>query len=176
MGKVSHDIPVLQIAGYKNSGKTTFIKELVKQLSNEGYRVGVIKHHGHGGSLDFNEPGNTDTAQFQNEGAYMTAVEGEGVLHLKVNGTVSIPLEKIVMMYKVIQLDFILIEGFKKAQYPKFLIARDDQDLLSLLKQSENVVGVITDHLEERSGLLIFKPSQAAEFTEYIKEKLLKRR
>ncbi len=176
MGKVIHDIPVLQIAGYKNSGKTTFIKKVIRQLSNEGYRVGVIKHHGHGGSPDIIEPGDTDTSQFQNEGAYMTAVEGEGSLNLKVNGIASIHLDQIVRMYSVIPLDVILIEGYKKAHYPKFLMARDKQDLMELLDQCVNVVGVITDRLEEGSEFLIFQPNQAAEFTEYIKEKFFKRR
>lgn len=38
---------VLQICGYKNTGKTTFVNELIKYLKEFGYSVGTIKHDGH---------------------------------------------------------------------------------------------------------------------------------
>lgn len=44
---------ILQVVGYQNSGKTSFVSELTKQLSSAGRRVGVIKHHGHGGRLTY---------------------------------------------------------------------------------------------------------------------------
>ncbi|WP_221563798.1 molybdopterin-guanine dinucleotide biosynthesis protein B [Alkalihalobacillus sp. TS-13] len=177
MGSVNNTIPVIQFAGYKKSGKTSFIKKIVSELSGEGYRIGVIKHHGHGGAPDITEPEHTDTAQFQNEGAYMTAVEGEGVLLLKVNGNGgTIPLEQIVSMYQQMPLDLILVEGYKKGPYSKFLIARNEQELKLLLGVCENVIGVIDCKAEESSRLISFGFNQADEFTKYLKEEFLKRR
>ena len=43
---------ILQVVGYQNSGKTSFVSELTARLSATGLRVGVIKHHGHGGTFD----------------------------------------------------------------------------------------------------------------------------
>ncbi|MGP4082216.1 molybdopterin-guanine dinucleotide biosynthesis protein B [Pseudalkalibacillus sp. R45] len=175
MESVNNPIPVIQITGYKKSGKTSFIKKIVRELSEEGYRIGVIKHHGHGGAPDTTEPEHTDTAQFQNEGAYMTTVEGEGVLHLKVNergGT--IPLEKIVSMYQQMPLDLILVEGYKKAPYKKFLISRNEQELESLLEVCENVIGVVGCKPKESSRLFSLDFNQAEEFTKYLREEFLK--
>lgn len=177
MGSVNDTIPVIQITGYKKSGKTSFIKKIVRVLSEEGYRIGVIKHHGHGGAPDIIEPDHTDTAQFQNEGAYMTAVEGEGVLLIKVDGGGgTIPLQKIVSMYQQMPLDLILIEGYKTAPYKKFLIASNVQELESLLEVCENVIGVIGSKPEESSGLISLDYNQADEFTKYVTEEYLKRR
>ncbi|WP_261132530.1 molybdopterin-guanine dinucleotide biosynthesis protein B [Bacillus sp. Marseille-Q3570] len=177
MGSLNNTIPIIQITGYKKSGKTSFIKKIIRELSEEGYRVGVIKHHGHGGAPDIIEPEHTDTAQFQNEGAYMTAVEGEGVLLMKLDGREgTIPLEQIVSMYQQMPLDLILIEGYKTAPYKKFLIASNEQELESLLEVSENVIGVIGCKPEEISGLISLDFNQAEEFTKYVTEEYLKRR
>ena len=35
------------VSGVKNSGKTTFLEKLVKELTQRGYRVAVLKHDGH---------------------------------------------------------------------------------------------------------------------------------
>ncbi|QQK74745.1 molybdopterin-guanine dinucleotide biosynthesis protein MobB [Salicibibacter cibarius] len=40
---------VLQVVGYKNSGKTTLMEELVKAFSAREMHVAALKHHGHGG-------------------------------------------------------------------------------------------------------------------------------
>lgn len=37
-------IPAICIVGWANSGKTTLIEGLLRQLTAQGMRVGVIKH------------------------------------------------------------------------------------------------------------------------------------
>ena len=39
---------ILQIVGYKKSGKTTLMRHIVSFLKSHGYTVATIKHHGHG--------------------------------------------------------------------------------------------------------------------------------
>ncbi|HHG75070.1 MAG TPA: molybdopterin-guanine dinucleotide biosynthesis protein MobB, partial [Persephonella sp.] len=41
MGK---NIPVISIVGVHNSGKTTFIENLIRILSEKGYKIGAVKH------------------------------------------------------------------------------------------------------------------------------------
>ncbi|MED4879509.1 molybdopterin-guanine dinucleotide biosynthesis protein MobB, partial [Anoxybacillus geothermalis] len=40
---------VWQVVGYKHSGKTTLMEKWVTAAVREGWRVGTVKHHGHGG-------------------------------------------------------------------------------------------------------------------------------
>ena len=40
--------PVVGVAGWKNSGKTTLVTRLVAELSGRGYRIATVKHAHHG--------------------------------------------------------------------------------------------------------------------------------
>ncbi|MEK7750140.1 MAG: molybdopterin-guanine dinucleotide biosynthesis protein MobB, partial [Planctomycetota bacterium] len=40
-------VPVISIVGRSNSGKTTLIVKLVKELKSRGYKVATIKHSHH---------------------------------------------------------------------------------------------------------------------------------
>lgn len=43
---------IVQVVGFQNSGKTTFVKKLLQELSKQNIYVATIKHHGHGGKPD----------------------------------------------------------------------------------------------------------------------------
>ena len=40
--------PILSIVGRSNSGKTTLLEKLIRELTGRGRRIGTIKHHFHG--------------------------------------------------------------------------------------------------------------------------------
>lgn len=72
------NIIILQIAGFKNSGKTTLINHWVKTIKATGLSVVVIKHHGHGAKLDM--PDETkDSMRYLASGADASIVSGAGV-------------------------------------------------------------------------------------------------
>ena len=41
-------IPILSVVGRSNSGKTTLLEKLIRELARRGRHVGTIKHHFHG--------------------------------------------------------------------------------------------------------------------------------
>ena len=43
---------IISIVGYSKSGKTTLLEKMIPVLTGKGYSVGLIKHSGHGFSLD----------------------------------------------------------------------------------------------------------------------------
>lgn len=47
---MARDFPILQVVGYQNSGKTTFVEMLLEKLEHDGVQAGCLKHHGHGES------------------------------------------------------------------------------------------------------------------------------
>lgn len=38
---------ILQIVGFKDSGKTTLLQQSITFLKSQGYHIVTIKHHGH---------------------------------------------------------------------------------------------------------------------------------
>ncbi|NJI71352.1 molybdopterin-guanine dinucleotide biosynthesis protein B, partial [Clostridioides difficile] len=38
---------ILQLVGFKDSGKTTLLQQSITFLKSQGYHIVTIKHHGH---------------------------------------------------------------------------------------------------------------------------------
>ena len=66
---------ILQVVGYQNSGKTTFVTEYIREAARYKLKVGTIKHHGHDGALTQNDNGK-DTQKHREAGAQVTFIEG----------------------------------------------------------------------------------------------------
>jgi len=131
-------IPVFQIVGYKNAGKTTLITSLIKKMQANGLKVGTIKHHGHGGKPDRVQ--GTDTDKQMAAGAACAAVLGEQEWQLLIGEEAAPSLTKMVELYAQFGVDLILIEGFKQARYPKIVLLRDNSDVKLL--DLDNVIAV----------------------------------
>lgn len=142
---ISTPIPVIQIVGYKNSGKTTTVCALVERLYARGYRVGTVKHEAHDTELD--TPGK-DTWQHHGAGASVTAIASPGRSAIWENGERSLP-ELLERMHGI---DVIVVEGFKMAAYPKWVLLKEQADL-ALLEELSSVIGVSAWFPFEHSSL-----------------------
>lgn len=132
---------VFQIVGYQNSGKTTLLQKMILGGTSRGLRIGTIKHHGHGGKPD-KSVSDKDSDKHRNSGAMITSVEGDGTLLIEATKQYW-SVEEIVLAYESFSLDLILIEGYKKASYPKVVMIRNEEDL-SLLEELENIHTIIS--------------------------------
>lgn len=106
---------IIQVAGRANTGKTTFIKNLIPVLKTYG-RVGVIKHLGdHNYILDTNK----DTTIFFDNGADISVGidTSKSVIALH-----SENLDEMLRFFKNSGMHFAIIEGFKKRDFPKIVI------------------------------------------------------
>lgn len=109
---------IAAVCGVKNSGKTTLLTGIVKELAGRGIRTAAIKHDGHDFSCDI--PG-TDSFRLKEAGAYGTAVFSGSRLFVHKTGTKEGP-EEIAGMFP--EADVILIEGLKEAGLPKIEVIR----------------------------------------------------
>ncbi|WP_456275314.1 molybdopterin-guanine dinucleotide biosynthesis protein B [Bacillus sp. AK128] len=134
-------LPILQIVGFQNSGKTTLTEKLVRELSNNQYKVGTIKHHGHGGAPKLGDEGK-DTAIHRQAGAAVVTVEGNGTIQLT-SQQQNWDLNKTISLYESFLLDIIVIEGYKKEPYPKVVLIRKKEDL-ELLNKVSNILCVVS--------------------------------
>lgn len=118
---------VLQVVGFQNSGKTTFVVEYIKAAVKKDLKVGTIKHHGHPGAI-LHDDQHKDTGKHRQAGAYVSVVEGNDSLVLT-SEKLSLSLSQILSWYNQFQLDVIVVEGYKSATYPKVVLIRTPEDL-----------------------------------------------
>jgi molybdopterin-guanine dinucleotide biosynthesis protein B len=152
--------PIVQIVGFQNSGKTTLIERILKKAAQQGLHAGCLKHHGHGGEPEVFTEGK-DTDRYQAAGADITAVEGAGVLQLTARRKWDLP--QLIELYRFLDMDCLLIEGFKKAPYPKVVIVRDKDDLAKL--QAVNIIAIMYREKEQvasHQGLPVFHADDPA--------------
>lgn len=123
---------IIQVVGYKNSGKTTVSAKLTELLTNKGYRVGTIKNHGHGGKLK-KVPG-TDTERHLDAGATISTVLGGDEWLTSFKQVERKTTTDLIRQYKLYGVDIIIIEGLKHDDYPKIVLLRNNEDAETLLK------------------------------------------
>lgn len=112
---------IIQIVGSSNSGKTTFIKNLIPELKKMG-KVAVIKHlRDHDYILEEGK----DTTVFFNAGADISV----GIDSYKsVTVICKNELDDVLQMLFNHGMDFTIIEGFKQRSYPKIVIGSLEVD------------------------------------------------
>nr|WP_285853683.1 molybdopterin-guanine dinucleotide biosynthesis protein B [Oceanobacillus luteolus] len=134
------EIKVIQVVGYRNSGKTTTVIKMLEYFQEHGIKAASLKHHGHGGvPLGFEDK---DNKLHQKAGAMVAGVEGDGVFQL----VKSVPweLNELVDIYKIWDIDLLIIEGFKQAGFEKIVMIKDEKDF-DLLQELTNIVAVVTE-------------------------------
>ncbi|MBT2572193.1 molybdopterin-guanine dinucleotide biosynthesis protein B [Planococcus sp. ISL-110] len=125
-------VKVLQVVGFKNSGKTTLMLELLKQANQKGKTVSTIKHHGHGGALEMPAV-ETDSMRLFEKGAASSIAYGGGVVQWHQRKEKA-TLDELVALASLGDPELILVEGFKEADYEKIVLLRSVEDLLELQK------------------------------------------
>jgi len=99
----------IAVIGWKNSGKTTLVSNLVNHLSKK-FKVGVVKHAHH--TFDIDHP-NTDSYKIREAGSFKTTIVSEKRLaFIEEKNTSEIDIEELIQLNK--GCDILIFEGFKK--------------------------------------------------------------
>jgi molybdopterin-guanine dinucleotide biosynthesis adapter protein len=125
-------VKVLQIVGFKNSGKTELMLHLLGIAKESGLMVSTIKHHGHGGEPEM-PPASTDSMRFFEHGAASSLVYGGGVVQLHQRKE-AVELDDLVRMAQSAAPGLVLVEGFKDAGHEKIVLIRSEEDWEELKK------------------------------------------
>jgi len=114
---------MLGISGFKKSGKTTLIEELLGVLVEKGLRVAVIKHQHEPVNID---EGGGDTCRVYQAGADVLGFDGQCVF-TKAHVEGAFALEQ-AEQYLSGRYDLILAEGFKSSDIEKIWLLREGED------------------------------------------------
>ncbi|WP_099063942.1 molybdopterin-guanine dinucleotide biosynthesis protein MobB [Serratia sp. BW106] len=157
--------PLLAIAAYSGTGKTTLLKQLIPLLKQRHIHVGLIKHTHH--DMDVDTPGK-DSYELRKAGADQTLVASDRrwALMTETPEQQSLDLQYLASRFDRSKVDVILVEGFKHEPVSKIILYREDigrplEDMLD-----EFVIAVASDQsitIKARS-LDLNQPESIADF------------
>lgn len=115
--------PLLGIAAWSGTGKTTLLEKLLPKLRAQGLKVAVIKHAHH--DFDIDTPGK-DSHRLREAGAVpmLIASSTRIAMMIETPDREEADLSALVAMVRPHQPDLILVEGFKSWPLPKLELHR----------------------------------------------------
>jgi molybdopterin-guanine dinucleotide biosynthesis protein B len=150
-------LPVVVLAGISGTGKTTFLEKLIRELKKRKLKVGTIKHDVHGFEMD--QPGK-DTWRHAQAGADAVAISSPSKVALVRKVSEEMSLDQVTEL--MVDVDIVLVEGYKRSEKPKIEIQRmaisrellcAPEELIAVVSDGEWNVGVPLFDLEDASGV-----------------------
>jgi molybdopterin-guanine dinucleotide biosynthesis protein B len=164
--KTASPPPVIGIAGWKKSGKTTLTVRLIEEFTGRGFKVASIKHAHHEFQIDDQE---TDSARHRRAGAGEVVVVG-GKRWAMVHELVDEPEPNLEEIFRWLSpCDLVIVEGYKTANIPKIEARRSaQQDRRPLAPDDATVIAVASDHETEAGALPRFSLDDIAAIADFI--------
>lgn len=137
--------PILAIAAWSGTGKTTLLKRLIPALCKRGIRPGLIKHTHH--NMDVDKPGK-DSYELRKAGAAQTLVASQQrwALMTETPDEAALDLTFLASRMDHATLDLVLVEGFKHEPVAKILLFRTDAGhQLEEIEIDDKVIAIASD-------------------------------
>lgn len=133
---------IIGLAGWSGSGKTTLITKVIPRLIARGHKVSTLKHAHHG--FDVDQPGK-DSFFHREAGATEVIVSSAkrfAVLH-ELRDEPEWNLSA--LLTKISPVDLVLIEGFKRDEFPKLEVHRADNGKPLLQPGDPHIIAIASD-------------------------------
>lgn len=133
---------IFGITGWKNSGKTTLVAELVSWFGEQGVKVSTIKH-AHC-NFDIDKTG-SDSFKHREAGAneVLIASQGRWALMHELRNEPEPELEDLLKHLQPV--DLVLVEGFKMGDQPKVQVVRPENNTEVLPQEAQPIVAIASD-------------------------------
>ena len=116
------EVPVIVVTGFRDSGKTTAVEGIVRELTRRGYRVGTLKHCHYGFGLD--QPGK-DSWRHRQAGSAGTVLLGPKEFAL-LGGAPPDRDPRKLAAWLLPDVDLVVVEGIHSLQLPRVEIVEHD--------------------------------------------------
>ena len=165
---MSKDIPVVLIIGKQNVGKTTLIKIIIPPLKKKGYRVGTIKYNIPYFEIDYE---GKDTYTYYQAGADVVSISSPKKLAIIKRVNQRPPSIKDIIKSNYCDVDIVLVEGYKKWQYPYIEIYNDHRHMKSADKGRKNHLKIASE-TTTGSPIPTFKKTDFKNILKFIESKI----
>ena len=129
--------PAFAFVGYQNSGKTTLVEKVIAQLTERGYRVGSVKHHGHA-RFDIDAPGKDSWRHAQAGSRHVAIVSPSRCAEYR-DTLREADVHEVLAHYT--DVDVVIVEGYKSAGLANVIVAREGVDEL----RGKNSLDLVND-------------------------------
>ncbi|WP_036816851.1 bifunctional molybdopterin-guanine dinucleotide biosynthesis adaptor protein MobB/molybdopterin molybdotransferase MoeA [Photobacterium sanctipauli] len=143
MSQISASLPLLGFAAWSGTGKTTLLEAMLPKLVERGVRVAVIKHAHH--NFDIDKEGK-DSYRLRKAGAGQMLISSRyrrAFVTETPDEEASLP--ELINQLDQTKLDLILVEGFKKLDFPKIELHRSEIGKPWLHPEDKNIIAVASD-------------------------------
>ncbi|THK43249.1 molybdenum cofactor guanylyltransferase [Methylophaga sp. SB9B] len=162
-------VPMLGIAAYSGTGKTTLLTQLIPRLRESGLNVAVVKHAHH--LFDIDQPGK-DSYRIREAGASQVLVASRRLLALMQtsdNEQAEPQLTDCLARLDMQKLDLILVEGFKHEAFPKLELHRSNIGKPLIYPNDPNIIGIATDSvLSDQPNIPVLNLNDLAAILQFI--------
>jgi molybdopterin-guanine dinucleotide biosynthesis protein B len=158
--------PIIGIAGWKKSGKTTLAVRLIEEFTRRGLKVATVKHAHHAFQIDDDE---TDSARHRRAGAAQVAVVSSRrwALVNELRGAPEPDFADVVSWLG--PCDLIVVEGYKAAPIPKIEVRRSASlTREALADRDPHVVAIAADHPADGKGLPVFALDDVGAIADFV--------
>lgn len=158
--------PVIGVAGWKKSGKTTLVERLIVEFTRRGLKVSTVKHAHHDFQVDDKA---TDSARHRRAGAVQVAIVSSSrwAIVTELRDAPEPSLRDV--LNKLEPCDLVLVEGYKSAPIPKIEARRrEGRPGPSLAAGDANVIAIASDHEIAKCTLPVFALDDVAAIADFI--------
>ncbi|MGI9283254.1 MAG: molybdopterin-guanine dinucleotide biosynthesis protein B [Endozoicomonas sp.] len=163
----SFPLPLIGLAAFSGTGKTTLLEKLIPLLCTKGLNIGIVKASHH--SVDPDTPGK-DSYRLRRAGSsqLLLSTPERSICYTEKSGHTDPELMNELQLLDCSRLDLIIVEGFRDAAFPKIELHRQGLDRPLLYPEDPNIIAIAWDiPLTDNPGLPqlnLNSPEQIAEF------------
>ena len=136
-----HSPELFIFVGHSNAGKTTFVEQLLAELTRRGRRVAAIKHAHHAVELD---TAGKDSWRYKQAGAVMSMLVTRDALQLVADATDRREPQQLAARF-LGEADLVLAEGFSHAAGPKIEVLRRACGKPPRCQLEDGLIALVTD-------------------------------
>ena len=142
---IDYPVPLIGISAFSGTGKTTLLTKLLPLLRKRGLRIVMIKHAHH--QFEIDHP-HKDSYELRKAGAVKTLIASRRRMALVTEFSEDHPeptLRETLSELDPDGIDLVMVEGFKREDFPKIELHRSDLKKPLLCLNDPHVIAVATD-------------------------------
>lgn len=163
-------VPIISIVGKSNSGKTSLIVRLVRELKSRHFKVATIKHSHHNFEIDKEGKDSWLHTQAGADAVVVASQKMTGIIRMT---SEELPLSEIVNTY-LQDMDIILAEGYKTQAIPKMEVLRSEISTELVCKDDQNLMVVVGDKRPETNIPFFHIDDNASSIVDFLLSRLKK--